>query len=151
MVKTLPSNAGAAGSIPGQGAKIPHASRPKNQNIKEKQYCNKFNKDLKNGPHQKKKILKKFFEYKDSVKYLLGEWRYKQIWGQKWGSENLYLWLPPCRSLWTTLIPQWRAGAPARESSPSSSLSPTRSTLTVAAFGNCVRGECQVGGQEVSL
>ena len=29
MVKTLPSNAGAAGSIPGQGVKISHASRPK--------------------------------------------------------------------------------------------------------------------------
>ena len=50
-VKTSPSNAGGAGSIPGQGAKIPHASGPKNQNIKLKQYCNKFNKDFKNGPH----------------------------------------------------------------------------------------------------
>ena len=44
MVKTLPSNAGDAGLIPGQGAKIPHALRPKNQNIKQKQYCNKFSK-----------------------------------------------------------------------------------------------------------
>ena len=26
VVKTLPSNAGGAGSIPGRGAKIPHAS-----------------------------------------------------------------------------------------------------------------------------
>ena len=33
MVKTSPSNAGGAGSIPGRGAKIPHASWPKNQNI----------------------------------------------------------------------------------------------------------------------
>ena len=49
MVKTLPSNAGGAGSIPGQEAEIPHASWPKNQNIKQKQYCNKFNKDFKNG------------------------------------------------------------------------------------------------------
>ena len=39
----------------GRGAKIPHASGPKNQNIKQKQYCNKFNKDFKNGPHEKKK------------------------------------------------------------------------------------------------
>ena len=31
VVKTLPSNAGGAGSIPGRGAKIPHASGPKNQ------------------------------------------------------------------------------------------------------------------------
>ena len=28
-------------------------------------------------------------------------------------NQNLFLWLPPCRSLWTTLIPQWRAGLPA--------------------------------------
>ena len=45
--------------IPGQGAKIPHASRPKNQNIKQKQYCNKFNKDFKNGPQPKKKKTNK--------------------------------------------------------------------------------------------
>ena len=51
MVKTSPSNAGATGSIPGQRAKIPHALRPKHQNIKEKEYCNKFNKGFKNGPH----------------------------------------------------------------------------------------------------
>ena len=51
-VKTLPSSAGAVGSIPGQGAEIPYASRPKSQNMKQKQYCNKFNKDLqkKNDP-----------------------------------------------------------------------------------------------------
>ena len=53
MVKTSPSNAGGAGSIPGQGAKIPHASWPKNQNIEQKQCCNTFNKDFKNSPHQK--------------------------------------------------------------------------------------------------
>ena len=58
MVKTSPSNAGGAGLIPGWGAKIPHASQPENQNIKQKQYCNKFNKDFKNGPHQKKYKIK---------------------------------------------------------------------------------------------
>ena len=57
VVKTSPSNAGGAGSIPGRGAKIPHASWPKNQNRKQKQYCNKFNKDFKNSAYQK--ILKK--------------------------------------------------------------------------------------------
>ena len=47
MVKTLPSNAGGADLIPDQEAKIPHASwQTKNQNTKQKQYCNKFNKDL---------------------------------------------------------------------------------------------------------
>ena len=33
VVKTLPSNAGAVGSIPGQGAYISHASWLKNSNI----------------------------------------------------------------------------------------------------------------------
>ena len=47
---------------PGQGAKIPHASWPENQNIKQKQYCNKFNEDFKNGPHQKKKVKESHFK-----------------------------------------------------------------------------------------
>ena len=34
VVKTSPFNAGAADSIFGQGAKIPYASQPKNQNRK---------------------------------------------------------------------------------------------------------------------
>ena len=42
-VKTLISNTGSVGSIPGQGAEILHALGPKSQNIKQKQYCNKFN------------------------------------------------------------------------------------------------------------
>ena len=29
VVKTLPCNEGSAGSIPGQGAKLPHSSQPK--------------------------------------------------------------------------------------------------------------------------
>jgi len=46
-------NAGAEGSIPGWGAKIPQASQPKHQNIKQqKQHCNKFNKKM---VHMKKK------------------------------------------------------------------------------------------------
>ena len=53
MVMISPSNAEAMGSIPDWGAKIPHASQPKNQNIKKK-YCNKFNKDFKNDPHLEK-------------------------------------------------------------------------------------------------
>ena len=36
VVKSSPSNAGGAGSIPGQGEKIPHASWP--QNVKQKQH-----------------------------------------------------------------------------------------------------------------
>ena len=46
-VETLPSNAEGAGSIS-------HASQPENQNTKQKQYSNKFNKDFKSGPHLKK-------------------------------------------------------------------------------------------------
>jgi len=53
MVKTLPFNAEGVSLIPGWGAKTPHASWPENQNVKEKRYCNKFNKNFKNGPHQK--------------------------------------------------------------------------------------------------
>ena len=56
MVKTSPSNTGGTGLIPGQGAKIPYASAIK---PKQKQYCNKFNKDFKNGPHKKKNLKKK--------------------------------------------------------------------------------------------
>ena len=43
MTKTSPSNAGGAGLISGQGAKIPHALGPKSQNIKQKQNSHKFN------------------------------------------------------------------------------------------------------------
>ena len=49
MITASPSNAGGVGLIPGQGAKISHGQNK----IKQKEYCNKFNKDFKNGPHQK--------------------------------------------------------------------------------------------------
>ena len=57
-VKTLPFHAAGAGSIPGQGAKIPHTTRPINKNIKQKAYCNKFNKDFK-MVHIKKNLKKR--------------------------------------------------------------------------------------------
>ena len=47
MFKTWPSTAGGLSLITGWGAKIPHPSQPKNQNIKQQQYCNTFNKDFK--------------------------------------------------------------------------------------------------------
>ena len=53
-------NAGDEDSIPDWEAKILHAPGPKNWNIKQKQYCDKFNKDIKTFimvPF--KKILKK--------------------------------------------------------------------------------------------
>ena len=46
-VKTSSSSAGGKGLIP-------HAvEQPRKQNMKQMQYCNKFNKDFKNGPQQK--------------------------------------------------------------------------------------------------
>ena len=78
MVKTLPSNRGAAGSILGQGAKILHAlqakknsqKKKKKHNIKQKQYCNKFYRDFKNGPHQKKK-KNQLHEFNDPINNLV--------------------------------------------------------------------------------
>ena len=55
MVKTSPVNAEGADLIFNQVAKIPNTSESKKQNIKQKQYCNKFSKDFKNGPYQKKR------------------------------------------------------------------------------------------------
>ena len=54
---TSPSSTEGVDLIPGGGAKIPHTLGSKNQNIKQKQYCNKFSRDFKNCLHQK--ILKK--------------------------------------------------------------------------------------------
>ena len=50
--------------IPGQGAKIPPALWAKIQNIKQKQYGNRFKKDFKNGPHKKKISLEKYIDCK---------------------------------------------------------------------------------------
>ena len=58
MAMTSPSNTGGVGSNPGQGAEIPHALWLKKKK-KQKQYCNKFNKHLKKGPHQKNLKKKK--------------------------------------------------------------------------------------------
>ena len=44
MVKTLPFSVRGASFIPDQGAGILYAARPINQNLKQKQYYNKFNK-----------------------------------------------------------------------------------------------------------
>ena len=61
MIKTPSSEARSAGLIPGQEAKNPHALQTptpskKKKIIKQKQYCNKFNIDFKNGLHQKENI-----------------------------------------------------------------------------------------------
>ena len=70
VVKNLPSNVGCVGSILSQGKKIPHAARPKKAKTwKQKHCCSKFNKDFKNGTHEKKKKkkLKKFDEIKGAI------------------------------------------------------------------------------------
>ena len=58
VVKTSPSNAGSAG----QGVKMPYASWTDNQNLKQKQYCNKSNagskKKKKNYKEEEKGIIK---------------------------------------------------------------------------------------------
>ena len=43
VVNISPSDAEGVGSILGQGAKSPHAQWLKSQNVKQKQYSNKFN------------------------------------------------------------------------------------------------------------
>ena len=63
MVKTSPSNAGGPASIPGRGARIPQASRPKKESIKPKEYCNKFNKEFENGPHPEKSLKRSYQSY----------------------------------------------------------------------------------------
>ena len=58
MRRTSSSNAGGEGLIPGLRAKIPHASQPKDQNIKQNQYCNKSNEGLSKWSTLKKKLKK---------------------------------------------------------------------------------------------
>ena len=55
VVETSPFDSGAVGSIP-VGSKIPHASWPKHQNIKQKQNCNKFNKRPEKWSTSKKNL-----------------------------------------------------------------------------------------------
>ena len=61
VVKTFLSNEGIAGSVPGWKIRshMPLNQKKKKKKEKKKQYCNKFNKDFKNGPHQQKSSKKK--------------------------------------------------------------------------------------------
>ena len=58
VVRTSPSNAGGAGSIPSQGANIPHASLwpKKPKHTQQKQCDNKFNKDYLKKKERKKMV-----------------------------------------------------------------------------------------------
>ena len=51
---------GAVGSLPGRGVRIPQVSQPEKQNMKQKLYRDKINKDFRSGLHILK-ILKKTF------------------------------------------------------------------------------------------
>ena len=53
MVTTFPSSAGVAVLIPGERVKFYMPQDEKNQIIKQKPCCNKFNKDFKHDPHEK--------------------------------------------------------------------------------------------------
>ena len=66
-LRLFTSTTGAAGSVPGWGVKISRASwllSQKIQNIKQKQYCNKFNKVFKKMIHIKKKKEEKWLKVK---------------------------------------------------------------------------------------
>ena len=66
MVKTSLSNSGGESSIPGCGSGITHTSQPKKtnkqtkkkKNIKQEQYCHKFNKEFEKKMVHIKKSLK---------------------------------------------------------------------------------------------
>jgi len=58
MVRTSPSSARDADSICGRGAKRPQATQPKkSKSMKQKQYCNKFNEDIRKWSTSKEKIF----------------------------------------------------------------------------------------------
>ena len=65
MVKTLPYSAGGAGLILGRELT---SLMMKHENIKQKQYCNKFNKDFKKKWSKFKKNLQKKFWSKDLLR-----------------------------------------------------------------------------------
>ena len=69
VVKTSPYNAGGACFIPGWGTR-PCMLWGQNQNIKQKQYCNKFNKDFKNCSLQKIFLKQHVMCVSSIVKYI---------------------------------------------------------------------------------
>ena len=69
MIGTLPSNAGLGGGcgfIPWVGSWDPTCLVIKTP--EQKQYCNKFNEDFKDDPHQRKNLLKKFILFQNFKK-----------------------------------------------------------------------------------
>ena len=69
----------------------------KNQNIKQKQYCNKYNKDFKNGPHPKKKKKQQgmgWSEVSHQTESLVLDWR----WDDLLSIPSLWQYLQPTDS-----------------------------------------------------
>ena len=96
---------GCVGSIPGRGAKIPHASRPKNQNIKKKKRSNIVTDSIKTLKmvHIKKKILKNFILVDQIVKILFFWAIYfdalcplKMVSDSTHNNKDVFLWLILC-------------------------------------------------------
>ena len=112
VAKTLPSSAEGEGSIPVWRAKIPCASWPKNQNIKQKQHHNKFNKDFKKVVHIKnKKILSKKSYQTATLPAIPGScrgpWEEVSLLSRRGGSSKPHPCIP---SSWLTpqfLTPEW--------------------------------------------
>ena len=82
MAKALPSSVRDAGSIPGQGAKVPHASWPIKQNIRQDQHCNKFSKDFKNIYIKQVFKTQTYFSFNDIIGQLERCWR--PLWKPNW-------------------------------------------------------------------
>ena len=61
VIKIPTSNTGDVDLIPGQGTETPCAlwqkKKKKKKNMKQKQYCNQFNKDFKKWSTSKKKVF----------------------------------------------------------------------------------------------
>ena len=76
VVRVSPSYVQGVSSIPGRGDKILHALWPKSQNIKkQKQYCNKFNKDLIKRQHTT--CSQKAYK----IPLYLNRWDIDEFWG----------------------------------------------------------------------
>lgn len=59
MVRILPSSARGMDLTPFWGTKDSHALWPKTPKCETEKYCNKLNKEFKNGPYQRKSLKNK--------------------------------------------------------------------------------------------
>ena len=59
MFRILPSSTRGVDLTSFQGTKVSHALWPKNPKHETEKYCNKRNKEFKNGPYQRKSLKNK--------------------------------------------------------------------------------------------